>query len=242
MNAHALPNSYVVTPEGDWSRTAPKVEAWTPSMDEAKATRLLAFLAGWGGGFMPVYRDGDMRPLAYIDCSHPSEAAVEMLRRAARARDSHQLEIGLPEARRESFGPGACTILWVWLESRDSARRAAKWTERAGLMPSLVLKVGKSCRRLLIWGLEESVPHASVVAANKRIAYALHAPQKPGVPEALRIPLPGMFLRVGRKRPAPVLVTRVSEDMWTRQQIVGRLRDPPPDFMQRLRNGQVVRK
>lgn len=241
MSAHALSNSYVVTPEGDWSRAAPKVEAWTPTDDEAKATRLLAFLAGWGGGFLPVYRDGDMRPLAYIDCSRPSEAAVEMLRRAARARDSCQLEVGLPESRRGSGGPGACTVLWVVVESGDSARRAARWTRQAGLMPSLVLKMGKSCRRLLMWGLEESVAHVSVVAANRRIAYKLSAPQKSGVPEALRIPLPGTFLRVGRKRPAPVLVTRVSEDMWTRQQVVGRLRDPPPGFMQRLREGRVQR-
>ena len=129
-------------------------------------------------------------------------------------------------------------MLWVWVESKDQARRAGK---RFKPLPTLVLKMGKSCRRLLIWGLEEEVPYVSVVAANKRIAYALRAPQKYAEPEKLRIPLPATFLRAGRVRPSPVLVTRVGEETFTRAQVTGRLRDPPPDFMTRLRNGEIKR-
>lgn len=238
VRARALPDSYVVTPEGGWRPAAPKVEGWVLSVDEAKATRLLAFFVGWGGGLMPVYRDGAMTPIAYIDCLHPSGAAVRMMRRATRGRGSCQLEVGLPEPKRRGGGPAACSVLWVWVESREQAVLAHR---RFRPLPSLVLKMGKSCRRLLIWGLEESVPYVLVVAANKRIAYALRAPQKYAEPERFRAPLPGTFLRVGRRQPAPVLVTRVSEDMWMRQQIVGHLRDPPPDFMMRLRNGEIRR-
>jgi hypothetical protein len=105
----------------------------------------------------------------------------------------------------------------------------------------MVLRMGKSCRRLLLWGLEENVAHASVMAANKRIAYALRAPQKWSEPEKLRIPLPATFLRVGRKRPAPVLVTRMGEEMFTRVAVAGRLSDPPPPYMDRLREGRIRR-
>jgi hypothetical protein len=235
MSAHAYPNSYVVTPEGDWSRAAPKGEAWTPTADEAKATRMLAFLAGWGGGFMPVYRDEAVTPIAHIDCSRPSGAAGEMLRRAARARESCQLEVGLPESRRGSGGPGACTVLWVWVETPGSVRRAARFRP----LPSVVLKAGGGCRRLLVWGLEENVPYPILMAHNKRLAYHLHAPQKWSDPGKLRVPLPGTFLRVGRKRPAPVVVTRLSEETFLRAAVGGKLRDPPLPYMDRLRRGEI---
>ena len=238
MNAHALPNRYVVTQEGEWTREQPRAQAWTPTVEETQATRLLALLAMWGGGVAPVYRDGGEMPAAWVDCARPSEAAEDLLRRVARARGSAQLELGLPERERRVGGPGSCTVLWCWVESKDQARRAGK---RFKPLPTLVLKMGKSCRRLLIWGLEEQVPYVSVVAANKRIAYALHAPQKWSEPERLRIPLPGTFLRAGRVRPSPVLVTRVGEETFTRAQVSGRLRDPPPSYMQRLREGKIKR-
>lgn len=238
MNAHALPNRYVVSQEGDWTRDLPVAEAWTPTTEEVQATRLLALLTMWGGGVAPVYRDGGEMPAAWVDCARPSEAAEDLLRRIGRGRESAQLELGLPERARRVGGPSSCTCLWAWVESKDQARRAGK---RFKPLPTLVLKMGKSCRRLLIWGLDEEVPYVSVVAANKRIAYALRAPQKYAEPEKLRIPLPATFLRVGRKLPSPVLVTRVGEETFTRAQVSGRLRDPPPPFMQRLRNGEIKR-
>lgn len=233
MNAHALPNRYVVTQEGDWTREQPR----TPTAEETQAVRLLALLTMWGGGVAPVYRNGGASPAGWVDCSRPSEAAEELLRRVARGRDSVQLELGLPERARRAGGPTSCTCLWVWVESKDQARRAGRFKP----LPTLVLKMGKSCRRLLIWGLEEQVPYVLVVAANKRLAYALRAPQKYSAPERLRVPLPGTFLRAGRVRPSPVLVTRVGDEMFDRQQLTGRLRDPPPDFMTRLRNGEIKR-
>lgn len=236
MSAHALPNHYVVTDQGEWSTDLPKGEAWTPTAQDVEAVRLLAFLTGWGGGVAPVYRDGSAVASGYMDCSQPSETATDLLRRIVRGRDNAQLELGLPERQRGIGGPGECTVLWCWVESKDQARRAGK---RFKPLPTMVLRMGSSCRRLLLWGLEEKVAYASVVAANKRIAYALRAPQKWSEPEKLRIPLPATFLRVGRKRPAPVFVTRMGEEMFTRVAVAGRLRDPPPDFMTRLRNGEV---
>lgn len=152
-------------------------------------------------------------------------------------RDSVQVEIGLPERSPRNGGPGACTVLWSWVTTRDSLRRAHRFRPP----PSLVLQMGSSCRRLLLWALKEQVDYVSMEPANRRIAYNLHAPQNLAAPEKLRVPLPGTFLRVGRKRPAPVLVTRMNLTSFSRSQVVATLRDPPPPFMQRLREGRVKR-
>jgi hypothetical protein len=122
------------------------------------------------------------------------------------------------------------------VESKDSLQRA--W-RRFRPSPAVVLAIGSSCRRLCIWPLTEILPSILVETANKRIAYALHAPQKYAEPAALRIPLPGTFLRVGRKRPVAVVPTRLELDTWRREQLVGRLKDPPRPYMQRLRAGEV---
>jgi hypothetical protein len=237
VSAHALPNRYLVTEQGEWTRDLPRREAWAPSAQETAGMQLLALLALWGGGVAPLYRDASPLPFAWLDCSKLDHAAEGLLRRAARAREGYQLEMGLPEASQGNGGPGACTILWCWAESRDQVRRAARFRP----LPSLVLRMGKSCRRLLIWGLSENVAYVSGVPANRRLAYALHAPQKWAQPEKLRVPLPGTFLRADRKRPCPVEVTRVDDAVFTRSEIVGRLRDPPPDFMTRLRAGEIKR-
>ena len=88
-------------------------------------------------------------------------------------------------------------MLLAWVESRDSAQRVAR---RFKPLPAVVLRMGSSCRRLCLWPLSEILPWAAVESANKRIAYSLHAPQKYATPDALRIPLPGTFLRIGRTR------------------------------------------
>jgi hypothetical protein len=117
MSAHALPNRYVVTDQGEWSTVLPASEAWSPTAEDVEAVGLLAFLTGWGGGVAPVYRDGSAVASGWVDCSQPSETATDLLRRIARGRDSTQLELGLPERQRGIGGPGECTVLWCWVES-----------------------------------------------------------------------------------------------------------------------------
>jgi hypothetical protein len=196
----------------------------------------LLFLTGWGGGVRPLYRDAKPNPTGYTPATG-MEAERTILRRLA-GWHGQQVELGLPEVKRGSYGPSTCSCLWAWVETRDAAARAWRFRPR----PTFVLKVGASCKRLLIWALEENVPEVLVVSANKRLAYALHSPQKWAQPEKLRIPIPGGVVTVGRKRPAPVTVTRNGDETYLRAQIVGRLRDPPPDYMQRLRNGEIKDK
>jgi hypothetical protein len=190
------------------------------SEDDREALfHLVAFL-GRIGGVTPLYAKGRPNPMVYLPAGDLGALEARVRRYAGR-----QLELGLPEAHARNGGPGECAALWAWVESRDQAIRAAG---RFKPLPSMVLRMGRSCRRLLLWWLDEPLAHVSVVAANKRIAYALHAPQKYSEPEKLRIPLPGTCLTVGRKRPCPVLVTRLSEAVYTRAQVAGRLKDPPP--------------
>lgn len=208
----------------------------------AEAISFISFLVAWHGGVVPVYIDGAPRARSHIAAESVGELGDLLARRTALwdLRDSSQVEIGLPEAQPRVGGPAQCTVLWCWLESRDSVWRAWK---RFQPDPTLVLRMGSSCRRLALWALNEPVPYVSLEPANKRIAYALHAPQKYALPEKLRIPLPGTFLRVGRKRPAPVLVTKMEIDnTYARSQVVATLKDPAPPYMTRLREGKVAKR
>lgn len=183
----------------------------------------LVWMIGWGAGKIrvPVYLDAALAPSTWLDGT-PAAVAGELARRAERwdFERSAQVEIGMPARR-----GGACSVLWCWLNTPDSAARAARWRTR---LPSLVLRMGGSSRRLAFWAMEEMVAGVSVEAANRRLAYALRAPQKWALPDSLRIPVPGTFLRVGRVRPSPVLVSRLVDDVYGRAQLVGRLKDPPP--------------
>lgn len=193
----------------------------------AEATDFIAFITGWGDGYVPVFLGGARAP----EFHHRLNAGGGR-RLAARAaawdfEESLQVEIGLPRPRRElEQVPSRCSVLWAWAQTPDAAERAAfRFPKR----PSLVLRMGESSRRLLMWALDERVAYGEIVAANRRVAYALGAQQKWAVPESLRIPLPGTFLRVGRTRPQAVLVTLMQFDnSYALDAIVGGLKDPPP--------------
>lgn len=183
-----------------------------------EAINFLAFVLGWNGGELPVFLDGSAVPSLHLPCKRGLgdrlwERALGFdLRRGA------QVEIGLP------LKDGCATVLWAWSRSPESTFRAARFRPE----PAMVLRFGKGAERLMLWGLREPVPYVSIEPANERISYALHAPRTCCRPEKLRIPLPGTFLRVGRERPAPVLVTRRELSDYTRSQVADGLKDPPP--------------
>ncbi len=201
--------------------------------DPADGILALLWMTGWSGAStLPVFLDGASAPAVRLRGS-AVELAQQLAVRSRRWDFERSLEvaIGLPEPTRE------CTVLWCWLETQDQVRRAARFRP----VPSLVLRMGRSCRRLAFWALDKPWSSLVVEPSNKRLAYALHAPQKWADPTSLRIPVPGTFLRVGRARPSPVLLTRATHDVWPRAKITGRLKDPPPPYMQRLREGTVKR-
>lgn len=216
-----------------------------PALDLDEAAReaidALLFLIGWhGGGNMPVFLDGAPNYTVTLP-AHAPDATATLLARLQRWA-GRQVELGIPSGADQ-------TVLWAWLEKPKSimwAERHFKRVARGGRgipPPTLALRMGeRSCRRLLLWALDEPTHSAIAVPANKRIAYALSAPQKYAEAWQLRIPVPGTALRAGRKVPIPVIPTRVTADTYTRQQVAGHLKEPPRPFMERLRAGEVDRK
>jgi hypothetical protein len=208
-------------------------------VEPVEALWALSLLIGWNGGEIPVYLDGGEVPVRWLDLAslaRGTSALAECVERWDRVQ-SRQVEIGLPQMRGVGE-PTASTILWVWAESRESVKHAVKRRPA----PTMVLRMGMSCRRLLIWSLREIVPAIVVEASNRRLSYALHAPYVCADPDKLRVPVPGTFLRVGRKRPVPVLTTLVETDRtYWRKDVVGRLRDPPRPYIERLRAGEIAR-
>lgn len=136
-------------------------------------------------------------------------------------RDNREVRIGLPE-RARGAGPSRATVLWARVEGPDQLERAQAMRPR----PSLVVSEG-STRRWLLWPLLKPVGHEEAVRANRRVAYALGAVQKIGTPELFALPAPGSVLRVGRARPRPVVVTRMTDRAWRAGEVAGALKDPP---------------
>lgn len=184
-------------------------------------TAALDFLLGWGGGHLPVYREnGHGMKTAWL------EAGAGRLAGFAETCDrlrSEELHVGLP-CKVRFGGPTMGTVLWCRIEGGDQLARARKHRP----LPSMVLQEGRSSRRVLIWALEERVGYSVIEEANRRLAYRFGAVQRFGVPENLRVPVPGTFLRVGRSRPVPVVTTRLEPDFYLVDAVVGRLKDPPP--------------
>jgi hypothetical protein len=180
-------------------------------VDPAEAVAFLAFTVGWGAGELPVYLDGQLAPAFSAPAGRLWERA-----RALDERRSCQVEIGLPLT-------SGVSVLWCWTRTPDSTRRASRFRPA----PSMVLRFGSGAERLLLWGLGERASWPSIEPHNERVAYALRAPRTRCVPEKLRIPLPGTFVRVGRSRPAPVLVTRMELGEYRLEDVTRRLRMPP---------------
>lgn len=194
------------------------------------------FLIGWAGGHLPVYLDGAATPARWFEITSWSVLGLELLRHCERwdAR-GRQIEVGLPCNERRT-GVGTTTVLTVPIETPASARNCHRWLK----LPTFVLRFGRSAKRIVLWGMSEPVPAISAEAANKKLAYACHSPYRMVDPDRVRIPVPGSSIRVGRKRPAPVTVTALNPDAtYTRSELVGRLKDPPAPYMQRLREGLV---
>lgn len=187
-------------------------------VDPAIACNFLAFALGWGcpGAQLPVFVDGRPVPWFSLECG---PGLGERLWGRAHVLDlerSAQVEVGLPDA-------GAATVLWAHVTGREQLRYAARFRPA----PALVLRFGSSSDRLLVWGLRESTSWLGLESHNDRIAYALHASRARCAPEKLRIPVPGTFVRVGRERPAAVLLTRMELTDYTRSQVTGVLKAAP---------------
>lgn len=201
----------------------------------AQTPELVAFLVwtvAWHGGRLPVFLGGGERPATFVSGESAVEVGAELHRRAVRwdFERSLQVEIGAPHGEEMA-------ALWCPLDTLRSARCAAAFRP----LPSLVLKLGSGARRVAIWTLNEPIPSFMAEDANRRLAYKLRAPYRLAVPSAFRVPVPGTFLRVGRRRPASVTVTRMEVGGFARSQVVGTLKDPPKSYVQRMRESGAWR-
>lgn len=189
-----------------------------------QALHALELMLGFSGGYMPMWLERPGRRRRYfhaVGVPGAGRLLVDLVR-TADERHSDEILLGLPESQ-PWHGPTRGTVLWCRVEGKDQLARARRFRP----LPSLVLAEGSTTRRLLIWALRRAVPYHELEDANRKIAYALRATQKHGVPENLRIPAPGTCLRVGKSRPVPVVVSRLTTASYLAPQIVGRLKQPP---------------
>lgn len=191
-----------------------------------EALRAFQFFTAWWGGWVPlqlrswkpseiVWRQGPPGP------GH-SRDLVGMVRFLDEHYDDEIL-LGMPQERPNNGGVGRASVLWCRVEGKDQLARARRFHPR----PSLVLAEGTSTRRWLFWPLERPVSYFEVKPANRKIAYHLRAMQKWGDPDRVWFPAPGTCLRAERSRPVPVVVARLTQDVFELDAVVGRLREPP---------------
>lgn len=192
------------------------------------ALHALELYSGWVGGFRP------------IDFYHPHHEPLQKWYKAVTAGlpDAVRVQtefwdpevlIGLPRPEAGQERVQDVSILWTQVKGDKQVMAAA----RLRPLPTIVLRVVGSTNRVLIWALEEAVNAGQAVDANSRLAYAVRATYAPtakgfsGRPDDARFPAPGTPLRFQRSRPAPVICTRLSDDVFPAEAVVGGLKAPP---------------
>jgi len=176
-----------------------------------------------GDGELPVFLDGRPNPTHRLPCSNLPRTGERLARIAAYndLQHSSEVAIGLPRIAEFVY---QSTMLWSWISGSVSEKLAKTFAPA----PSIVLRIGSSSVRLLLWVLRNPIVEEEARLLNERISYVLKAPRTRCKPEILRCPLPGTFARSGRQRPAPVLLTRLQVVRGLEaEQVAGGLREPP---------------
>lgn len=191
----------------------------------AEAIAQLVFYLGLSGdGELPVFVDAAPNPRRRYDCAALTRAGAGIGRFSARqdAECNAEVAIGLPRTAEFVY---RSSVLYAWVSGSAQASAAKRFKP----VPHIVLRIGNSSERLLIWVLKRPVSEEKALRYCERISYCLGAARTRCKPDALRVPLPGTFMRAGRQRPAPVLVTRLADVArgLDAEQIAGRLREPP---------------
>jgi hypothetical protein len=181
----------------------------------------LEYIAGWTGSWFPI-RLSDWQP--QTECIWRQGPQAGLAKVVRRLEDDGEVLIGLPQAQPCNGGVSSGTVLWARVEGTEQLARARRFRP----LPSLVLAEGSSSRRWLLWSLSEPVGYTDLLAANRKVAYALKATQKFGDPDLAWLPAPGT--RLGKTGSIPVRVARLTAEDWTVRQVTGRLKEPPsPD-------------
>lgn len=122
-------------------------------------------------------------------------------------------------------------ILWARTESGEAASKLRTFKP----LPDVVVREGGSVRYVAFWALSDVLRPYEVEDANKRLAKYLNGGKYATAGVDFRFYLPGTILRVGRKRghELPVELVRFEPAVHSREDVVGRLPDPPTDEQKR---------
>lgn len=192
-------------------------------MNVAESVRHIAFALGYYGGDLPVYVDQGPNPARLLECKAGGNYGRQLVALSHTLDEirSAEVAVGLPTIKSYVH---TSTVLWAWVKGGEQVKRARTFKPS----PSIVLQIGTSSERLLLWTLRNPIAVELVEAYNSKVSYALKAPRTRVRAEKLRVPMPGTFMRLDRRRPAPILVTRLEMGTPTYEQVAGSLKDPPP--------------
>jgi hypothetical protein len=182
------------------------------------AMTLWSMLAGTGEPGYLEFRfrlDGQWEGPCFIESTH-SKACLRLMRQ-------EHASVGAIPRRKPGAGylTGA-NVIWARLETGKHAEALARFRPA----PTMVLREGKSQRRVALWGLAEPLNMVWSERANKRVAHQLGCKKKFGESEWMFHP-PGTTLVLGTK---PVQVWAEHLDpgaLFMARGVVGHLRDAP---------------
>jgi hypothetical protein len=159
--------------------------------------------------------DGQWEGPCFIESTH-SKACLRLMRQ------EHASVGAIPRRKPEPSFLARANVLWARLDTGKHAEALARFRSA----PTMVLREGKSPRRVALWALAEPLKIHHAEQANKRIAHALGTRKKWAAAESDLHP-PGTTLVLGTK---PVQVWAEHLDpgaLFMARGVVGHLRDAP---------------
>jgi hypothetical protein len=164
-----------------------------------------ALLWGGAGQWREVRVDG---ATCWIPCERPRP-----LVRLLTARRDVQVSPA-PRTAQDPYALAPCWVLWARLERPACADRLA----RLPVGPTLVMREGRSSRRIALWALSRPLSDAWVTRGNERLTHACQGRRSTADASALiASPFTG----------SPTYVEYAADRISSARQIVGGLRDAP---------------
>lgn len=137
-------------------------------------------------------------------------------------RMEHSSVGAIPRRRPEQGYLTGASVIWARLQTAKHAETLARFNPG----PTMVLREGKSPRRVALWALAEPLNLVWSERANKRVAHALGTQKKWGAAEQHFHP-PGTTLVLGA-RPVRVWAEHLDPGaLYLARGVVGHLRDAP---------------
>jgi hypothetical protein len=177
----------------------------------AALEQLLCMTAWWGGTLPVRLGSAPAEETFWRQTWRPGLASwrcdIAGLVRELDEEHDDEVLLGIPWSHPRAGGVARTSVLWARVEGTQQVT----WARKFRPLPTMILQEGSSTRRTLLWALEETVPWATALKQNKRLAYRFGAVQKWADPDVMVFAAPGTCLREGRSRPVPVRVSRLTD-------------------------------